>query len=149
MQRRRGTLGDDSDMTVKRTSPGARSIRSFESAIPVLDPISFLLSFFFFFFFFVCFSFYFFPPFYPFHISSYSVSHPFFFLRPFRVLDPLLYNCLFDLSFNPFPLEGRNPCSRLLRLFIIPFSNLLYAKIRKKEKSLNNVNNVLLLYRAG
>lgn len=35
MQRRRGTLGDDSDMTVKRTSPEARSIRSCESAIPV------------------------------------------------------------------------------------------------------------------
>lgn len=34
MQRRRGTLGDDSDMTVKRTSPEAKSIRSCESAIP-------------------------------------------------------------------------------------------------------------------
>ena len=145
MQRRRGTLGDDSDMTVKRTSPGARSIRSFEFAIPVLDPISFLLSFFFFFFFFVCFSFYFFPPFYPFHISSYSVSRPFFFLRPFRVLDPLLYNCLFDLSFNPFPLEGRNPCSRLLRLFIIQ----VYTPRLEKKKRISSVNNVLLLYRAG
>lgn len=110
MQRRRGTLGDDSDMTVKRTSPGARSIRSFESAIPVLDPISF-------------------PPppppplpllflllrlllllFFP--LPSFSSFSYFFlfrlarllFLRP-CVLDPLLYNCSFDLPFDPSPLD--------------------------------------------
>lgn len=128
-------------MTVKRTSPGARSIRSFESAIPVLDPISFLLSFFFFFFF-VCFSFYFFPPFYPFHISSYSVSRPFFFLRPFRVLDPLLYNCLFDLSFNPFPLEGRNPCSRLLKFFIIQ----VYYTPRLEKKKRVSIMSIMFCY---
>lgn len=35
MQCRRGTLGDDSDMTVKRTSPEAESIRSLEQRNPL------------------------------------------------------------------------------------------------------------------
>lgn len=60
------------------------------------------------------------PPllFYPFHISSYSVS-PLSFLF---VLDPLLYNCFFDLSFNPFLEKGISP-SRIARALTISTFN--------------------------
>lgn len=80
----------------------------------------------------------FFPSFLSFSYFFLFRLAPFFFLRPFRVLDPLLYNCLFDLSFNPFPLEGRNPCSRLLRLLFI--IQVYYTpRLEKKKRSRRSI----------